>query len=88
VAGTKRKRRRGYTRLSTKHQVTIPRAALEVTGVKPGDELKVEVSDGHIVLTPSPTLGERRRSAIRTRAGKLRGLYPPDYLDRLRDEWR
>ena len=41
----KQGRRRGFTRLSSKRQVTIPVHALEDTGLGPGDELKVVVCD-------------------------------------------
>ena len=89
MSGTKRARRRGYTRLSSKRQVTIPLAALAQAGLEPGDELKVEVEEGgRIVLTPSLSRGDRRRSAIRAGAGTFSGLYPPDYLESLRSEWR
>ena len=81
------KRRRGYTRLSAKNQVTIPVAVLEQAGLRPGDELKVETEDGKIVLEPALTLGERRTQAIERLAGKYTGMYPPGYLDALRDEW-
>jgi AbrB family looped-hinge helix DNA binding protein len=81
------KRRRGYTRLSRKNQVTIPVAVLAQVGVRPGDELKVDVEDGRVVLEPTLSLAERRRAVLDQFAGKFTGLYPPGYLDRLRDEW-
>ena len=85
---TKPKRRRGYTRVSSKRQVTLPVAALAQTGLKTGDELKVDVEGERIVLTPTESLTDRRRAAIRETAGMFSGLYPPGYLDELRDEWR
>ena len=81
------KRRRGYTRISGKNQVTIPVAVLEEADLRPGDELKVETEDGKIVLEPALSLAERRRAAIDRLAGSLTGMYPPGYLDALRDEW-
>lgn len=86
---TKRKRRRGYTRVSSKRQITLPVRALEGARLRPGDELKVDVDeDGRIVLSPVESLLERRRLAIEATAGSLTGTYEPGYLDALRDEWR
>jgi AbrB family looped-hinge helix DNA binding protein len=86
MAGVKNKRRRGFTRLSSKRQVTIPLQAIQEVGLAPGDELTVEVDRaGRIVLTRAQP---DRRRAIRETAGAFTGLYEPGYLDRLRDEWR
>ncbi len=86
---TKQKRRRGYTRLSSKRQVTIPLDVVNKAGLRPGDQFSVELdADGRIVLEPTETLGERRLRAIDETAGSLTGMYEPGYLDRLRDEWR
>jgi AbrB family looped-hinge helix DNA binding protein len=82
------KRRRGYTRLSPKNQVTIPAAVVDHVGARPGDEFRVEPGDdGAIVLTPAKSLAERRRDAIDRTAGSLTGVYPPTYLEDLRNEW-
>jgi AbrB family looped-hinge helix DNA binding protein len=84
----KKTRRRGYTRLSSKRQVTIPVNALDQIGLGPGDELRVEVDRaGRIVLTPAPAGADRRRVIAET-SGSLTGVYEPGGLDRLRDEWR
>lgn len=81
-------RRRGFTRLSSKRQVTIPLQALQQVGLGPGDELKVEVDRaGRIVLSPTRGGAERRR-AIEETAGALTGVYGGSSLDELRDEWR
>ncbi len=62
---------------------------LEQTGLRPGDELKVEVDGGgRIVLSPTLSLAERRRAAIEETAGSLTGVYEPGSLERLRNEWR
>jgi AbrB family looped-hinge helix DNA binding protein len=86
---TKQKRRRGYTRLSSKGQITVPADVLRAAGLRQGDQLKVELDRAErIVLTPTESLGDRRRAAIERTAGSLRGVYAPRELDRLRDEWR
>ena len=86
---TKQRRRRGYTRLSSKHQITIPVDVLRRTGLAPGAELRVEADeDGRILLVPQQSRAQRRRAAIEQTAGLLTGLYPPGYLEELRDEWR
>jgi bifunctional DNA-binding transcriptional regulator/antitoxin component of YhaV-PrlF toxin-antitoxin module len=82
VGGEVKRRRRGHTRLSSKHQVTIPIEVLERVGLKAGAELRVEGRDsGEIVLTPTA-------DALDRFSGMFDGLYPPGYLDELRDEWR
>ena len=78
----KHRRRRGYTRISRKHQATLPVDALRKAGLKAGDELMVEAAGvGRIVLVRADDLIQRH-------AGKARGVYPPDYLQELREEWR
>ncbi len=74
-------RRRGYTRVSTKHQVTIPVDALTKAGLQTGDQVRVEVEPGgRVVLTKAEDVLQRY-------AGMFTGLFPPGYLDELRDEW-
>jgi bifunctional DNA-binding transcriptional regulator/antitoxin component of YhaV-PrlF toxin-antitoxin module len=77
-----KKRRRGFTRISTKHQATIPVEALKEAGLKPGDEVRVVAAGrGRLLLERDVNLVERH-------AGALRGVYERGELDRLRDEWR
>ncbi len=85
---TRTKRRRGYTRLSSKRQVTIPLGIVRQTGLETGDELKVEVEGSRIVLSPSLSLAEQRLAAIDKTAGSMPGVYQPGSLERLRSEWR
>ena len=65
------------TRISAKHQVTIPVAALAEAGLGAGDEVTVEPLGG----------GELRirRNALRFEDafGVLDGVYPPGYLEQL-----
>lgn len=87
-ARAKPTRRRGFTRLSGKRQVTLPMRVVEALGLKPGDELRVETEGDSIVLRREETPAERRLRAIDEFAGSLPGVYEPGYLDKLRDEWR
>ena len=81
-------RRRGFTRLSSKRQVTLPLAVVQQLGLAPGDELRVDADDDRIVLRRSDSLADRRLRALEQVAGSLADVYEPGYLDRLRDEWR
>jgi bifunctional DNA-binding transcriptional regulator/antitoxin component of YhaV-PrlF toxin-antitoxin module len=79
-----RKRKRGFTRLSRKLQLNVPKAAVEAAGLDVGDELKVEaVGKGKLVITRSDDPLE----AIERFAQENRGLYPSGYLEELRAEW-
>lgn len=74
-------KRRSMTRISSKHQVTIPRDAFHDAGLQPGDRLQAEArGPGRIVLV-------RAESATVRYAGVLDGVYRPGELDELRDEW-
>lgn len=64
-------------RISAKKQVTIPVAALEEAGLRPGDQVLIEaLEDGELRI---------RRGALEFDAafGALTGVYPPGYLERL-----
>jgi AbrB family looped-hinge helix DNA binding protein len=77
-----KKRRRGTTRVSSKNQVTIPAQALREAGLRPGDVLEVTaIAPGEVAL-------KRADNPYRRFAGALTGVYPPGYLEQLRDEWR
>ena len=74
-------RRRGYTRVSGKNQVTLPVEALATAGVRPGDSLAVEARpNGEIVL-------RREVDPLERYYGSMTGMFPPDHLRHLRDEW-
>jgi bifunctional DNA-binding transcriptional regulator/antitoxin component of YhaV-PrlF toxin-antitoxin module len=76
-----KERRRGATRISAKHQITIPVDALRGAGLTSGERVvATSVGPGRILL-------EREDDVIAELAGSLTGAYAPDELDRLRDEW-
>ena len=75
------KRRRGMTRVSAKHQITLPVAAMREAGIEEGDELSVNVDgDGRLMLV-------RERDLVDKWAGAFPGLSDPEALRRLREEW-
>jgi bifunctional DNA-binding transcriptional regulator/antitoxin component of YhaV-PrlF toxin-antitoxin module len=77
-----KKRRRGFTRISAKHQATLPVQALKEAGLEPGDEVRVVAAGrGRLVL-------ERDLNLVERHAGKLKNVYEPGELERLREEWR
>ncbi len=77
----KQRRRRGYTRLSAKHQVTLPVETLKRAGLRTGDALRAEVRG------PGEVLLVRDADPVDRFAGALTGVYGPGELDALRDEW-
>jgi bifunctional DNA-binding transcriptional regulator/antitoxin component of YhaV-PrlF toxin-antitoxin module len=78
----KKRRRRGFTRISAKHQATLPVQALKEAGLEAGDEVRVVAAGrGRLVL-------ERDLNLVERHAGKLKDVYEPGELDRLREEWR
>lgn len=77
----KQHRRKGFTRVSSKNQVTLPIDVLATAGVGPGDSLMVEAkSSGEIVL-------RREEDPLDRYYGSMTGAFPPNYLRDLRDEW-
>jgi AbrB family looped-hinge helix DNA binding protein len=71
------------SRLSRKHQVTIPVKVLREAGLAAGDEVVIRAAgEGRVEL-------ERADDLVRRFAGCLpAGTYPPAHLDELRGEWR
>lgn len=74
-------RRRGTSRVSSKHQVTIPTDALRAAGLEVGERL-VARAEG-----PGRVVFEREVDVLAEFAGALTGVYAPDELSELRDEW-
>lgn len=74
---------KNQTRVSSKHQVTIPAGAFRTAGFEPGDVLKVEAEgSGRVVLTRVAELVDRYSGRLET-DGDLR-----ERVGGLREEWR
>jgi bifunctional DNA-binding transcriptional regulator/antitoxin component of YhaV-PrlF toxin-antitoxin module len=74
---------KGQTKISAKHQVTIPVGALRAAGIGTGDVLRVEAAgSGRVVLTRVDELVGRYSGRLTTggRLGKA--------VEGLRKEWR
>jgi AbrB family looped-hinge helix DNA binding protein len=72
---------RAGTTISSKHQVTIPKAAMTDAGLRRGDRLRVEARGrGRVLLV-------RVEDPVQRHAGALTGVYRRGELDELRDEW-
>ncbi|MBT5775094.1 MAG: AbrB/MazE/SpoVT family DNA-binding domain-containing protein [Dehalococcoidia bacterium] len=69
------------SRISSKHQITIPAKALRAAGLSIGERLVARVEGpGRVVL-------ERADDLLAEYAGVLTGVYEADELSHLRDEW-
>lgn len=76
-----KKRRRGASRISAKHQITIPAEALRAAGLEVGERVVARAAGpGRVVL-------EREHDIVAELAGALTGAYDDGELDELRDEW-
>ncbi|MCC6236366.1 MAG: hypothetical protein IT299_02185 [Dehalococcoidia bacterium] len=69
------------TRVSKKHQVTIPMKVLRAAGFELGECLRARAEGpGRVVL-------ERAEDILASYAGALTGVYEPGEVERLRAEW-
>ena len=76
-----KKRSKGVTTVSRKHQITVPVDALRSAGIRVGDRLRVSATeDGRIVL-------ERQANRVLSFAGALSRRLDTEAMERLRDEW-
>ena len=71
------------SRLSSKHQVTIPVRVLREAGLAAGDEVVVRAAgEGRLEVELAAGLIDRYAGGLPA------GTYPARYLDELRREWR
>ena len=78
-----RARQRNQTKVSSKHQVTIPASAFRTAGLKPGDTLRaVADGPGRVVLTRIDELLDIYSGSLDTGGGFRQ------QVEGLRDEWR
>lgn len=76
-----RVRRRGTSTITSQHQITLPVDALREAGLAAGDRLVARADGaGRIVLV-------REHDVLAEFSGALTGIYRPDELSTLRDEW-
>ena len=76
-----KKRRRGSSKISSKHQITIPVEALRSAGLGVGDRVIARFDGaGRVIL-------EREPDVVAELAGALTGVYERNELDGLRAEW-
>jgi hypothetical protein len=80
--GSTYRRGAGQTRISAKHQVTIPLSAFTDAGFQPGDTVRAEaIGPGRVVLTRQDALLDEFSGALSTN-GALRQA-----VEQLRDNW-
>jgi len=66
------------SRISSKHQVTLPVDTLKRTGLKVGDEVAIEAEGADRIVV------RRVSRDAQAALGVFDGLYEPGYLERLR----
>ena len=67
--------------LSSKNQIVVPRDTRKALGLKPGDRLLVVPRGSHAVILRRP------KSFAKALRGLMKGVYPPDYLEKERGSW-
>ena len=68
-------------KISAKHQITIPIAAVTAAGLRTGDRMRAEARGrGRVLLV-------REDDPVARHAGALTDVYRRNELDELRDEW-
>jgi AbrB family looped-hinge helix DNA binding protein len=68
--------------VSSKNQIVIPKEARKALNAKPGDKLLVVVEGKSVYLIPKPD------SILDALRGSCKGMYPPNYLEEERKDWK
>jgi AbrB family looped-hinge helix DNA binding protein len=68
-------------KVSSKHQIVIPREVRKALRLKAGDQLLLVVRGGTAILLPKPS---RYAKAV---IGMGKSVYPSGYLEDERDSW-
>ncbi len=69
--------------ISRKNQVTIPASVLREAGLRPGDDVRVTtLGPGRIALVKTDALLDEFAGSMNDT------VYPPGYLDEVREGWR
>jgi bifunctional DNA-binding transcriptional regulator/antitoxin component of YhaV-PrlF toxin-antitoxin module len=69
------------TKISQKHQVTIPIDAMRIAGLEVGERV-IARADG-----PGRVVLEREEDVISSFSGSMTGIFEREMLERLRNEW-
>ena len=72
-------------KVSSRHQISLPRLARERLGIESGDRLLVDVQDGLLILIPEPQDYVARLSGLHQEVWS--GLDTDAYLDQERKAW-
>jgi bifunctional DNA-binding transcriptional regulator/antitoxin component of YhaV-PrlF toxin-antitoxin module len=75
------KKRRGSTRISEKHQVTIPIDAMRTAGLEAGERV-IARADG-----PGRVVLEREEDVLESFSESMTGVFENGILEQLRHEW-
>jgi AbrB family looped-hinge helix DNA binding protein len=76
---------RKRVRLSSKHQITIPRALCDKLEIRAGQELLIECQDGRLVIWAKPAKYSEALEGLGKKFWK--GVDPLGYVRRQRASW-
>ncbi len=71
------------TKVSSKYQIVIPKAARQKLGIAAGQRLAIKVTSEHIILEPLDPLAK-----LQHKYGQIWGQNPATYVRQQRQEWQ